>query len=552
MSHGRFWRQLAFVAAMVFSLGSSAARSEETPSSKGAERPAAGGAEMPAATNDRSDTTAVQEHPMTLAQAIDSALRRNEQIVIGSEALTAAEAGTRGAAGAYDPLLSVSGGWSRTSEPINSLYSGAPDGQTSPTDKSANGALSIRQLLPTGGELTVSGQAARETTNGTASLLTPAYSTQIGAALRQPLLRGLGDDAAPRSLRQARADRQGASASLRTTVSEVVTSVERAYWSLIAARLQVGVLDEAVRLAREQLAETDTRVHSGSAPETELAQPRAELERRTGDLLAARENVSRSENGLKLLILGDGDALWPERIRPVDTAEVEIHPVDLPAALERALKNRPELAAQQAALDRKRAESAFAHNAVQPSLDAVLSYDRFGLAGTRNPALPDVGFPAELSGNLGQSFHTLGEGDFSTTSLALQLEFPIRNRTALAAAVAARSAERQALADLAIARNNVRAEVLDAVAALETAGQRITAARSAREAAEIQLSAEQDRYKVGLSTNFLVLTRQNDLSQARLQEISALTDYRNARAEMARATGSVIEERGIDLRGNTP
>jgi outer membrane protein TolC len=93
----------------------------------------------------------------------------------------------------------------------------------------------------------------------------------------------------------------------------------------------------------------------------------------------------------------------------------------------------------------------------------------------------------------------------------------------------------------------VRAEVLDAAAALETAGGRIEAARAARQAAEVQLMAERERFAVGLSTNFLVLTRQNDLAGARLSEIEALTDYRTARAELARATGSLLEERGIEV-----
>ena len=87
-----------------------------------------------------------------------------------------------------------------------------------------------------------------------------------------------------------------------------------------------------------------------------------------------------------------------------------------------------------------------------------------------------------------------------------------------------------------VVRKRIRAEVLDAASAVETAGQRIEAARSGREAAEVQLEAERDRYD-GLSTNFLILTRQNDLSRARLDEITALTDYRTARAELARATG---------------
>src|SRR5204862_6740415 len=106
---------------------------------------------------------------------------------------------------------------------------------------------------------------------------------------------------------------------------------------------------------------------------------------------------------------------------------------------------------------------------------------------------------------------------------------------------------RAAEAALARTPTAIRAEVLDAVAALETTAQRIESARAGREAAEVQLSAERDRYATGLSTNFLVLTRQNDLSRARLDEISSRTDYRRARAELARATGSLIEDRGIHV-----
>ena len=50
-----------------------------------------------------------------------------------------------------------------------------------------------------------------------------------------------------------------------------------------------------------------------------------------------------------------------------------------------------------------------------------------------------------------------------------------------------------------------------------------------------------------MSTNFLVLTRQNDLSSARLDEIAALTNYRMSYAALARATGSLLAERGIDV-----
>src|SRR5262249_44746174 len=194
---------------------------------------------------------------------------------------------------------------------------------------------------------------------------------------------------------------------------------------------------------------------------------------------------------------------------------------------------------------RRRAEAARARSGVWPSLDAVVSYDRFGLAGT--PKLSGPASAAELNGDLGRSLRTLRDGDFDATRLAVVLGLPITNRTARPAVVVARSAERQAEAALAQVRKTICAEVLDATAALETAGQRVTAARAGREAAETQLAAEQDRYATGLSTNFLVLTRQNDLSRARLDEISARTDYETARTELARATGTLIEAHGIDV-----
>ncbi len=88
--------------------------------------------------------------------------------------------------------------------------------------------------------------------------------------------------------------------------------------------------------------------------------------------------------------------------------------------------------------------------------------------------------------------------------------------------------------------------------ALESARQRIEAAKAGRSAAETQLYAEQERFAVGLSTNFLVLTRQNELTNARVVETSALTDYRKAETELARSTGSLLAERQIHFDNPEP
>jgi outer membrane protein TolC len=237
-----------------------------------------------------------------------------------------------------------------------------------------------------------------------------------------------------------------------------------------------------------------------------------------------------------------------------DDAEGEAAQIDTRGWMDAALASRPEIRAAEAFVERRRVEAALAQDLTKPSLEAVLSYDLYGLAGSRNPVVSSPGgvpvvLDPTIEGGWGRSFGTLTDRDFKNARVGLVFEYPLGNRKAKASAAVAASAVRQAEAQLAAARQAVRAEVLDAAAALDTAGQRIAAARAAREAAEVQLSAERDRFEAGLSTNFLVLTRQNDLARARLDEIASVHDYRTARTTVARATGSLLAERKIQIEG---
>ena len=489
---------------------------------------------------------AASERPLALDQAVALALSKNEALTIERESLAAARAAVGAAKGAYDPSLALDYGWRKASEPANSSFSGAPAGRLAPETEVAEGNAAIRQLLPTGGRVELRAGGSRSTTDGSLTPLSPAFGAQMGVELRQPLLRDRSIDAARLSVRIATTGRDGANAALRRATVETVAAVERAYWGLGAARRAVLVREQAVQLAQEQLRETQIRTGSGALPRTELAQPQAELERRRGELFAAREAAARAQNTLKLLILsGADDPAWADSLAPAEDLTANPTPVEIGTALERALSARPELAIAEASLRRRRAERAFARDGMWPSLDAVVSYDRFGLAGSQNPAASGA-IPAP-DGDLHRAFESAGEGDFDATRLGVELGLPLFNRAARGDAAVALHVQRQAEADLARVRKAIRAEVLDAAAALETAGQRIEAARSGRAAAETQLGAERDRFASGLSTNFLVLTRQNDLSRARLDEISANADYLTARTEMARASGTLLEERGIHV-----
>jgi HAE1 family hydrophobic/amphiphilic exporter-1 len=423
---------------------------------------------------------------IALAEAIERALARNDDIVIERLNLDSAESAIQGAEGAYDPLLGLEAGWRRTTPPVASTFSGAPEGEIAPTEEAATVGGSLVQLLPSGGTVAVRAGNARTETNGAFDLLSPYYDSRLGVELRQPILRNRRIDPARLALRVASADRDRAAASLEREVLDTVAAVERAYWDLVAARRAVSVRQEAIELASRQLEQTEIRIEGGALPEAELAQPRAELERRRGELLETLEAVYRAENALKLLILGDSDedaALWTEPLAPSDDIEVETRPVDLGRAMADALALRPELDAFEALVELRRAETAFAKDGVKPALDLVASYDRFGLAGSPNdvggiPGFPGADVPRDLDGNFGDSVEQLVDGDFEDARVALVFEIPIGNRSARARAAIAEDEERRAEAQLSRARKVIRADVLDAAAAVDSARARIEAAQA--------------------------------------------------------------------------
>jgi len=124
---------------------------------------------------------------------------------------------------------------------------------------------------------------------------------------------------------------------------------------------------------------------------------------------------------------------------------------------------------------------------------------------------------------------------------------PIGNTAAKQDVAIARAQRRQSAATLDAARQRVALEVRNALAALDSAEQRIEAAQAAVQAAEVQLQGERDRFEAGVSNTFFLLTRQNELTAAQVAETVAIADQRKAETELARATGTILEARGIEV-----
>ena len=110
--------------------------------------------------------------------------------------------------------------------------------------------------------------------------------------------------------------------------------------------------------------------------------------------------------------------------------------------------------------------------------------------------------------------------DFPTWNVGFNFGIPILNVGAKANARAAELDLEQSQATRAQTRQNIALEVRSAARRVNEFAQSISATRAAREAAEQNVEAERRRYENGMTTNFQVLEVQQDLSDARVRELT--------------------------------
>jgi outer membrane protein TolC len=91
-------------------------------------------------------------------------------------------------------------------------------------------------------------------------------------------------------------------------------------------------------------------------------------------------------------------------------------------------------------------------------------------------------------------------------------------------------------------------QVDDAVKESKASLRRAASTREAREYAEAALAAEEDKFRAGTSTVFLVLQLQRNLTAARSAEISALADYNKSISNLSLREGTILLRNKVDVQ----
>jgi len=515
------------------------------------------------------------QHKMTLREAIELALGQNLDIEIEKTNRDTAAQALKGAHGFLDTTLRWSPSILSAKIPTSSILMGA-DGVLAEHVHTEN--FSVRQMLPwNGAGVGVDFENSRQSTTNPFDSLNPYFNTRLTVSFTQPLLRNRAIDPyrAELKIRRKRLDLSDTDFALRNI--DVVTRVEQAYWGLVAARQAVDVLSDSVEWARQQLAMTRRMVAAGTQAQVEISAAEAELERRLDDYYSGIGSVTEAENGLKLLLTASREnSLWGEEIVPVDIETLEPPEAgDLREAVGAALKHRPEMRSVATQREVAAIGTKLSADQLKPQLNLVAGYVNTGLAGTATTAdplsqlfgamtnqinelsipagLPPIAFsfgalPASLNGGYGKSLSNLFSGNYPTVQVGLTLDLTPRNRAAHANLAESAILERRLKLEQTRLELGIEAQVRNAMQALSTARQRIAAAEASARAAKEKLDSETRMYQSGESTNFLVLTRQNEYADSRRRDVVARLDANKAISQLRQAVGSTLDAYKIRLQ----
>jgi outer membrane protein len=445
----------------------------------------------------------------------------------------------------FDPSLSGALNYSHQSTPEISPASYGADNLIAAT---MNANAGLTQGFSTGASAALSFDNSRNTINGTNVNYSPYVMSSLSLTVTQPLLRGFGRSMNRRYIRIAANQEKIAGLLFEQQLISTVYGVTRLYIDLASLRDNVRVKEEDLQLAEWLKREVVSRVDEGILPSIEVTRASAGLLTARQALINARALLEEQEAVFKSVLFRNGlddAAVRDARVVPTDALELPKDTASLNAGelVQQSLASRPDLLQAGLQAENTRIALEGSRNNLKPKLDIVAFAQNTGLGGAANPVAsnPDQVFAGGYGSALGQVFRR----DYPVYGAGIQLNLPLRNRTAQADAARDEIASRQADIRAEEFRNQARLEVQDAIIALRRAQASYEAAAESSRLQVESLEAEKARFEEGLSTAFTVSQFQEVLSQARLTELSARGSFAKARAVLQRATGTILETYGL-------
>jgi outer membrane protein TolC len=418
------------------------------------------------------------------------------------------------------------------------------------------------QGFSTGTLMTVGFNNNRITTNSLFSLVSPALNPSFRFQLRQHLLQGFGFDPNLRWIRIARNNREIEDIVFRQQIIQTVSQVENIYWDLVTSYEAVRVNERALQLAEKTLSDDQEQIRIGTLAPITLLQAQSGVATAKQNLIGSQSNLQLEQLLMKNAItknMGD-PMLAVASVIPTDTLQFneqyEVRPVD--DLIQEALQARPEIAVARINLTNLNISRKSVKNSLLPTLDVYAFYGASSLAGEQNPAFPDCsmgGIPGQNClppGTIPRSgypnaFHDLFNSSAPDKGIGVNLNIPIRNRSAQSEQVRSELEYRQSQVALQQTENQIALQVRNAQFTMQQNYAALQAAIAARDYSKENLAAEQKKFGYGASTPTLVLQASRDLTQSESNVLNAAANYEKSKVQLDLYTAETLQKLGIDM-----
>ena len=479
----------------------------------------------------------------------------------------------------FDPVVTTVLTLDDRKSPINNpLTSGTGTGISSLAALATHTSIfnvQYAQGFATGTTFFTAWDNTRNSASLSANLFNPSVQTTIFAGFQQQLLNGFGRSVGTRNIRIAKNNRKIADWAFTQQAITTVTNTIAAYWELVFARENVKVQQQAVTVAEKLYNDNRKQLEIGTMAPLDVTRAESELATDRQNLIVAQTVQLQDQQTLK-------NAISKNPLAP-NFVNVEIVPTDLPSrpeaieaptfedAVKEAFAKRPELQEEALNLLNGEIDLKATRNALLPTATLTAQYSSVGLAGNQaqfttatvagapvvdangNPVpgdfLPATRFTpngvaqAGFSDALSSAFHN----NFPDYQISLNVQIPIRNRSAQADNQRAILTQRWLEAQLQQMKNAALLDVRNTYIALTQDRAQVDAASKARELQQQTFDAEQKKYQLGASTVYLVIQTQRDLINAQGTELRALANLAEAKANYERAVGRTLEVNRVTI-----
>jgi outer membrane protein TolC len=479
----------------------------------------------------------------------------------------------------FDPLITTTLTIDDRNVPVNNpLTSGTGTGLSSLARLTLHNSTfnsQYSQGFQTGTTFFTAWDNTRNSSTSAANLFNPSVQSSIFVGFQQQLLNGFGRSVNTRNIRIAKNNRRIADWAFTQQAITTVTNTINAYWELVFARENVKVQQQAVTVAQKLYNDNKKQLEIGTMAPLDVTRAESELATDRQNLIVAQTVQLQDQQTLK-------NAISKNPLAP-NFVNVEIIPTDLPSrpeaieapsfedAVKEAFAKRPELQEEALNLLNGEIDLKATRNALLPTATLTAQYGTVGLAGNQTQVLTSattqgtqlidntgakinafipITVPTStqlVTAGFGDAMSTVFKNQFPDYQVSLNLQIPIRNRSAQADNQRAILTQRWLEAQLQQMKNAALLDVRNTYIALTQDRAQVDAASKARELQQQTFDAEQKKYQLGASTVYLVIQTQRDLINAQGTELRALANLAEAKANYERAVGRTLEVNRVTI-----